>query len=69
MLGTIEGLTPGGGGSIASFMSYNEAKRWSKTPELFGKGSEEGVIAPETANNVVASTALIPSAELRHSRF
>jgi putative tricarboxylic transport membrane protein len=61
VLGTIEGLTPGGGGSIASFMSYNEAKRWSKTPELFGKGSEEGVIAPETANNVVASTALIPT--------
>lgn len=61
ILGLIEGLTPGGGGSIASFMSYNEAKRWSKTPEKFGHGSEEGVIAPETANNVVASTALIPT--------
>ncbi|HEV7252731.1 MAG TPA: tripartite tricarboxylate transporter permease [Mesorhizobium sp.] len=61
VLGIIEGLTPGGGGSIASFMSYNEAKRWSKEPEKFGKGSEEGVIAPETANNVVASTALIPT--------
>jgi putative tricarboxylic transport membrane protein len=60
-LGLIEGLTPGGGGSIAAFMSYNEAKRWSKEPEKFGKGSEEGVIAPETANNVVASTALIPT--------
>jgi putative tricarboxylic transport membrane protein len=61
ILGLIEGLTPGGGGSIASFMSYNEAKRWSKEPEKFGHGSEEGVIAPETANNVVASTALIPT--------
>ncbi len=61
ILGLIEGLTPGGGGSIASFMSYNEAKRWSKNPEKFGKGSEEGVIAPETANNVVALTALIPT--------
>jgi putative tricarboxylic transport membrane protein len=61
VLGTIEGLTPGGGGSIAAFMSYNEAKRWSKAPERFGKGSEEGVIAPEAANNVVASTALIPT--------
>jgi len=60
ILGTFEGLTPGGGGSIAAFMSYNEAKRWSKTPEKFGKGSEEGVAAPETANNTVASTALIP---------
>jgi putative tricarboxylic transport membrane protein len=35
-------------------------KRWSKTPEKFGKGSEEGVAAPETANNTVASAALIP---------
>jgi putative tricarboxylic transport membrane protein len=61
VLGTIEGLTPGGGGSIAAFLSYNEAKRWSKEPEKFGKGSEEGVIAPETANNVVAATALIPT--------
>ncbi len=61
VLGLIEGLTPGGGGSIAAFMSYNEAKRWSKEPEKFGKGSEEGVIAPETANNVVALTALIPT--------
>jgi putative tricarboxylic transport membrane protein len=60
IFGLFEGLTPGGGGSIAAFMSYNEARRWSKTPETFGKGSEEGVAAPETANNTVASTALIP---------
>jgi putative tricarboxylic transport membrane protein len=60
VFGLFEGLTPGGGGSIAAFMSYNEARRWSKTPEKFGKGSEEGVAAPETANNTVASTTLIP---------
>jgi len=60
IMGLFEGLTPGGGGSIAAFMSYNEAKRWSKTPEKFGKGSEEGVAAPETANNTTASTTLIP---------
>jgi len=60
ILGLFEGLTPGGGGSIAAFMSYNEARRWSKNPQLFGKGSEEGVAAPEAANNTVASTAMIP---------
>src|SRR6476620_10463521 len=38
IFGLFEGLTPGGGGSIAAFMSYNEARRWSKTPEKFGKG-------------------------------
>lgn len=60
IMGLFEGLTPGGGGSIAAFLSYNEARRWSKTPEAFGKGSPEGVAAPETANNTVASTTLIP---------
>jgi putative tricarboxylic transport membrane protein len=59
-IGTFEGLMPGGGGSIAAFMSYNEAKRWSKHPEEFGKGSPEGIAAPEAANNTVASTSLIP---------
>jgi putative tricarboxylic transport membrane protein len=58
--GTVEGLMPGGGGSIAAFFSYNEAKRWSRYREEFGKGSVEGIAAPETANNTVASTALIP---------
>jgi putative tricarboxylic transport membrane protein len=59
-IGTFEGLMPGAGGTIASFLAYNEARRWSKRPEEFGRGSEEGVAAPETANNTVASTALIP---------
>jgi putative tricarboxylic transport membrane protein len=58
--GTIEGLMPGGGGSIAAFFSYNEAKRWSRYRHEFGKGSAEGIAAPEAANNTVASTALIP---------
>jgi putative tricarboxylic transport membrane protein len=60
LIGTFEGLMPGAGGSIASFLSYNEAKRWSKQPEEFGHGSPEGIAAPETSNNTVASTALIP---------
>jgi putative tricarboxylic transport membrane protein len=59
-VGTVEGLLPGGGGSIAAFFSYNEARRWSKHPEEFGKGSPEGIAAPEAANNTVASAALIP---------
>src|SRR3546814_18900754 len=52
---------PGAGGTIASFMSYNEARRWSKHPEEFGKGSPEAVAAPEAANNTVACTALVPT--------
>jgi len=60
VIGTFEGVMPGAGGTIASFMSYNEARRWSKYPDEFGKGSPEGVAAPETANNAVAETALVP---------
>ncbi|KEQ04435.1 tripartite tricarboxylate transporter permease [Pseudorhizobium pelagicum] len=59
-IGTVEGVMPGAGGTIASFMSYNEARRWSRYPEEFGKGSPEGIAAPETANNTVAETALVP---------
>jgi putative tricarboxylic transport membrane protein len=60
VIGTVEGVTPGAGGTIAAFMAYSEAKRWSKHPEEFGKGSPEGVAAPESANNVVTATALVP---------
>ncbi len=60
IVGTFEGLMPGGGGSIAAFLSYNEAKRWSRYRWEFGKGSVEGVAAPEASNNTVASTSLIP---------
>jgi putative tricarboxylic transport membrane protein len=59
-VGIFEGVMPGAGGSIAAFMSYNEARRWSSEPEKFGKGSEEGIAAPEAANNAVACTALVP---------
>ena len=60
VVGTIEGVTPGAGGTIAAFMAYSEAKRWSKHPEEFGHGSPEGIAAPECANNVVTATALVP---------
>ena len=45
-IGTVEGVMPGAGGTIASFMSYNEARRWSRHREEFGQGSPEGVAAP-----------------------
>jgi len=60
ILGTIIGIMPGAGGTIASFIAYNEAKRWSKQPEKFGQGSLEGVAAPESANNAVTGGAMVP---------
>jgi putative tricarboxylic transport membrane protein len=60
VVGTFEGVMPGAGGTIASFIAYNEARRWSHRREEFGQGSPEGIAAPETANNTVAATALVP---------
>ena len=59
-VGAFEGVMPGAGGTIASFMAYNEARRWSSHKEEFGHGSPEGIAAPETANNTVAETAIVP---------
>lgn len=63
-MGTLIGLIPGQGATIAAFMAYGEAKRKSATPENFGKGAEEGVIAPEAANNATIGGALIPTLTL-----
>jgi putative tricarboxylic transport membrane protein len=60
VIGTFEGVMPGAGGTVASFLSYNEARRWSGNKQEFGHGSPEGIAAPEAANNTVAATALIP---------
>ncbi len=60
IIGVIIGAIPGTGGDIASWIGYNEAKRWSKNPEKFGTGCPEGIAAPESANNAISGGALIP---------
>lgn len=64
VIGSIVGILPGAGTSIASFISYNEARRHSPTPERFGKGELEGVAASESANNAVTGGTLIPTLTL-----
>jgi len=59
-LGTFIGIIPGTGGAIASFMAYNEARRFSKDPDSFGKGNIAGVAAPEAANNGTTGGAMVP---------
>ncbi len=59
-IGFFCGILPGIGATLAAFMGYNEAVRWSKTPEQFGKGKLEGVISSETANNAATGAAMIP---------
>lgn len=64
VIGSIVGILPGAGTSIAAFISYNEARRHSPTPEKFGKGEIEGVAAAESANNAVTGGTLIPTLTL-----
>jgi putative tricarboxylic transport membrane protein len=59
-IGMLVGTAPGAGGSIAAFIAYNEAKRFSKTPEEFGSGALEGIAAPEAANNATEGGAMVP---------
>ncbi|WP_319414281.1 tripartite tricarboxylate transporter permease [uncultured Cohaesibacter sp.] len=60
IIGTFIGIVPGTGSGTASWISYNEARRASKTPEKFGTGHVPGVAATESANNAVCASALIP---------
>lgn len=60
IIGVIIGIVPGVGENVACFVSYDIAKKTSKEKDLFGKGSREGVIAAETANNACVGGALIP---------
>ena len=59
-IGVFVGMLPGAGGDIGSWVGLNEAKRFSRDKEKFGKGCVEGVAAPESANNAVTGGALIP---------
>ncbi|MBX2886990.1 MAG: tripartite tricarboxylate transporter permease [Granulosicoccus sp.] len=63
-MGSFFGTLPGTGPSIAAFLSYAIEKRVSKTPERFGKGAVEGIMAPEAANNAADQTAFIPTLSL-----
>ncbi|WP_263706415.1 tripartite tricarboxylate transporter permease [Shouchella tritolerans] len=60
LIGTSIGILPGIGGTLANFVSYDQAKKASKEPETFGKGNVDGLIASETANNAVIAGNLIP---------
>lgn len=60
LIGTAIGILPGIGGNLATFVCYDQAKKYDKHPETFGKGNIQGIIASETGNNAVIGGALIP---------
>lgn len=59
--GSSVGILPGLGGEAGQFLAYAQASRWSKTPEKFGKGAVEGVIAADAATNANAGGSLVPT--------
>ncbi len=61
IIGAMIGMVPGLGGSAAAWMCYGHAVQTSKTPERFGHGAVEGVIAPETASNAKEGGSLLPT--------
>jgi putative tricarboxylic transport membrane protein len=60
LIGTGVGIVPGVGEDVAAWSSYAAAKRASKEPEQFGKGSIEGLMAAETGDNACVPGAVIP---------
>ena len=60
LVGTWIGILPGIGANIGSVAAYSVAKSFSRTPEKFGTGHDEGVVAAEAANNATIGGALIP---------
>jgi len=60
VIGTWIGILPGVGASISSMVAYGVTKNLSKTPEKFGTGHDEGIVASEAANNANVGGALIP---------
>ena len=61
VIGTIVGILPGAGGSIASLVAYSEARRSSKHPERYGTGEPNAIFATESANNATVGGGLVPT--------
>jgi putative tricarboxylic transport membrane protein len=64
IVGSLCALIPGTGPTIASFVAYATEKKVSKTPERFGHGAIEGVVAPETSTHSSVQGDFIPTMSL-----
>ncbi len=59
-IGMLIGILPGAGADVSAWVSYNEAKRFSKNPEMFGKGAFDGIASAEVAKSCDTGGSLIP---------
>ena len=60
IIGTVIGILPGAGATIASFLCYSTETKLSKRPEDFGTGIIDGIAASETANNAATGGSMVP---------
>lgn len=60
ILGTVVGILPGAGATIASFLAYTVEKKMSKYPDKFGTGIPDGIVASEASNNAATGGAMVP---------
>lgn len=60
IMGTVIGILPGAGATIAAFMCYSTEQKLSKHPEKFGTGCVDGIAAPETGNNAATGGSMVP---------
>ncbi len=61
VIGTLVGILPGAGGSVAGLVAYSEAKRTAKPEQKFGEGEADGLLATESANNATVGGGFIPT--------
>ncbi|WP_422102545.1 tripartite tricarboxylate transporter permease [Vreelandella sp.] len=64
LIGSLIGALPGTGGTVANFVSYDQAKKFSRHPETFGTGTPSGIVASEASNSAVAGGAFVPTLAL-----
>jgi putative tricarboxylic transport membrane protein len=64
LIGSLVGALPGTGGTVANFLSYDQAKKFSRRPEEFGTGIPSGIVASEASNSAVAGGAFVPTLAL-----
>ncbi|UTR12106.1 tripartite tricarboxylate transporter permease [Evansella sp. LMS18] len=64
LIGSVIGAIPAVGGTAANFVSYDQAKKFSKHPQKFGKGIPDGIVSAETSNSGLIGGALIPTLTL-----
>ncbi|MBO6814985.1 MAG: tripartite tricarboxylate transporter permease [Rhizobiaceae bacterium] len=61
VIGTLVGILPGAGGSVAGLVAYSEAKRNAREDQKFGEGEADGIIATESSNNATVGGGFIPT--------